>query len=143
MYKRILLPLDGSDVAEQALPHAIAVATSFKAELNLIQVIPPVSINVGVYKSALDQAEMSICKMAQDYLDGIATRFHDSNIVVKTTTILGAPQVQIVRFAEKNSVDLIVICSRWHSDVNSWLMGSIVDNVCRGVNIPVLLIRAK
>lgn len=145
MYKRILLPLDGSAMAEQALPHAVALSTIFQAELILLKVQKPLAERPerhGIYYKAIEQAEELTRQLAQEYLDGIATRIQDNNIMVQTTTVQGVPHEQIVQFAEKNSVDLIVICSRGQSGISRWLMGSVADRVTRGGKTPVLLVRA-
>jgi nucleotide-binding universal stress UspA family protein len=144
MYKRILLPLDGSAIAEQALPHAIAIVCRFQAELILMRVLVPAFERPIMYIKHIEQSEKEHLILAQEYLDGVATYIKAENIIkVQTMTAQGIPHEEIVRFAEENSVDLIVICSRGQSGISRWLMGSVADRVCRGVNAPVLLIRAR
>jgi nucleotide-binding universal stress UspA family protein len=129
-------------MAEQALPHAVALANRFQAELILMKVIVPLSGRSGYSTVALEKAEKLTREWAQEYIDDIATRIQDDSIMVRTTIVQGIPHEQIVRFSENKSIDLIVICSRGQSGISRWLMGSVADRVTRGVCVPVLLIRA-
>jgi len=54
----------------------------------------------------------------------------------------GRPHEEIVRFAETEQVDIVVMCTRGHSGVSRWMVGSVADRVARSVNVPVLLVRA-
>lgn len=144
MYKLILTPLDGSPIAEQALPHAIAQAERFQAELVLLKVLTPLAETRNLPIRAVRKAKEMTRGLAQDYLDRIATEIQvRDDIQVRVVMIEGQPHVQIIRFAEEEQVDLIVICTRGHSGFSRWLMGSVADRVARGVSIPVLLVRAQ
>jgi nucleotide-binding universal stress UspA family protein len=143
MYKRILVPIDGSPLAEQALPHAVALADCFQAELILLKVLTPLAETRNLPIGAVRKAQKITHCLANDYLDRITTEIQERDIHVRTVTIEGQPQVQIIRFAEEELVDLIVICTRGHSGFSRWLMGSVADRVTRGVSIPVLLVRAQ
>lgn len=143
MYKRILMPLDGSPIAEQALPYAIAQAERFQAELVLLKVLTPLAESRSLPIRAVRKAQEITRGLAHDYLDRIATEIQGRDIQVRVVTIEGQPHVQIIRLAEEEQVDLIVICTRGHSGFSRWLMGSVADRVARGVNIPVLLVRAQ
>lgn len=143
MYKRILLPLDGSPLAERALPHAIAQAECFGAELILLRVVEPIlPTETVVPREAIRRAEERIQALTQEYLERVAARVRERGIPVQTVTIEGFPRVQIVQFAEANhQIDLIVLCTRGRSGISRWLMGSVADRVVRGASIPVLLVR--
>jgi len=142
MYKRILLSLDGSVLAEQALPYAIAQAERFQAELILLRVLEPLTERLGMSRQAIRQAEERTRALASKYLEGIAVGIQEQDIPVQAVTVEGRPHLEIVRFAEANEVDLIVICTRGRSGVSRWLMGSVADRVVRGASVPVLLVRA-
>lgn len=143
MYKRILLPLDGSTLAEQALPHAVAQAECFGAELILLRVVEPIMpTDVVVPREAIRRAEERTKALTQEYLERVAARVRERGIPVQIVTIEGFPYVQIVQFAEANQIDLIVLCTRGRSGVSRWLMGSVADRVVRGAKVPVLLVQA-
>ena len=142
MYKRILLPLDGSALAEQALPHAIAQAKCFEAELTLLKVLELLPkerrFNPAIIREAFELTDT----MARKYLGQVAIRAHDQGIPVRIATVEGQPHGEIIKFAEANEIDLIVISTRGHSGISRWLMGSVADRVVRGATVPVLLVHA-
>lgn len=143
MYKRILLPLDGSRFAEQALPHAAALVERFQAELILLKVLEPVAKNINLPPRATRKAEEAMLEFAREYLERTASGIRKMGISVRVATVPGSPHAEIVQFAERENVDLIVICTRGQSGLSRWLMGSVADRVARGVSIPVLLVRPK
>lgn len=140
MYKRILLPLDGSPLAEQAVPHAIAQAERFQAELILLKVLPPLPER-SMSSPGRRQAEDLSAQLAREYLEGVAIGIRERDIPVQVVTVEGQSHPQIVQFAEENGVDLIVMSTRGQSGLSRWLMGSIADRVVRGATVPVLLVR--
>jgi nucleotide-binding universal stress UspA family protein len=142
MYKRILLPLDGSELAEQALPHALAQAERFQAELVLLTVFPPVEEAPGMWSPAVKQARERARPLAREYLERVGARVGEHGIPVQVVTVEGRPAMEITRYAEENQVDLIVLSTRGESGLSRWLMGSVADRVARGAKVPVLLVRA-
>ncbi|MBG7609663.1 MAG: universal stress protein [Anaerolineae bacterium] len=143
MYHRILLPLDGSLLAEQALPHAVALAEYFQAELILLKVLTPLSINLNLSPDFVKNAEAATQKLAGEYLDQVAARIQGKEIAKNIVTVTGRPHEEIVRFAETEQVDVVVMSTRGHSGISRWLMGSVADRVARSVNTPVFLIRTQ
>ena len=141
MYRCILLPLDGSDVAEQALPFAISQAERFRAQLILLRAVEPILYTRSL--ATLDGARQERLDWAREYLEGVATRIRERGIQVKVAVMEDAAHVAITEFAEANEVDLIAICSRGRSGPSRWLMGSVADRVLRGAKAPVLLVRAQ
>ena len=142
MYKRILLTLDGSELAEQALPHAVAHTKHFQAESILLRVLKPLAENLNLLVALVMSAEETTRELVCEYLEQVAAGVREIGISVRVVTVDGYPHEEIVRFAEIEQVDLIVICTRGQSGLNRWLMGSVADRVMRGVSIPVLLVRA-
>ena len=143
MYKRILLPLDGSKIAEQALPHATALAKRFQAELILLKVLVPLSSNLNLPPGAAKTAEAATRELVGEYLDRVAASVQEKGLSITTVSKTGRPHEEIIRFAETEPVDIVVICTRGQSGLSRWLMGSVADRVARGVSIPVLLVRAS
>jgi nucleotide-binding universal stress UspA family protein len=141
MYKRILLTLDGSELAEQALPHAVAHAEHFQAELILLRVLKPLAENLNLPVALIRSAEEITRELVREYLEQVAAGVREIGISVRVVTVDGCPHEEIVRFAETEHVDLIVICTRGQSGLSRWLMGSVADRVTRAVSIPVLLVR--
>ena len=142
MYKRILIPLDGSALAEQALPHALAQARHFEAELVLLRVLAPLPSPPLLGEVARSRAKASSNVLAREYLERVVARVQEHGIPVRVATVEGSPRVNIAEFAEANVADLIVMSTRGQSGLSRWLMGSVADRVVRGAAIPVLLVRA-
>ena len=142
MYERILLPLDGSPVAEQALPYAVAQAKRFGAELILLRVVEPFPHVRGLSAGDLSRIKRQTAEWSRTYLERLAHRVREEGIAVQTGTVEGQPNLAILEFSETKQVDLIVICTRGRSGLSRWLMGSIADRVVRGARTPVLLVRA-
>jgi nucleotide-binding universal stress UspA family protein len=136
------LALDGSELAEQALPHAAAQAEGCGAELVLLQVVEPFPSAGVLWQADIERAEKQAIKLACDHLQQLALPVQERGIAVRTVVDRGYPNQGIVRYAEMNDVDLIVICTRGRSGFSRWLMGSVADRVVRGATVPVLLIPA-
>ena len=115
MYKRILLPLDGSSLAEQALSHAVAQAERFQAELILMRVFEVLAEPPGVWSPAVRQAEKSVKALAVRYLERVAAEVRERGILAQVHTVEGRPHVEIVEYAGAHEVDLIVMCTRGQS----------------------------
>lgn len=142
MYKRILLSLDGSALAEKALPHAVAQAEHFQAELILLKVLEPLA-QLGISLGAAGRTERATHELARDYLESIAAGVRERGIPVRVITVEGSPHEGIVSCAEDEEVDLIVISTRGQTGPSRWLIGSVADRVVRGASVPVLLVSAR
>jgi nucleotide-binding universal stress UspA family protein len=143
MYERIVIALDGSPLAEQALPHAVAQAQQFGAELILLKVLEPLPEVTYSSPAAIRTAEEMSAQLARDYLEGLATGLRKQGIQVQVVTLEGKPYVQIVRYAEEEQTDLLVMSTRGQSGFSRWLLGSVADRVVRGATVPVLLVRCQ
>ena len=143
MYKRIVVALDGSALAEQALRHAIAQAEKFEAELILLKVLEPLPDVSFTAPAARRRAEEISAQLAYDYLEGVAEGIREQGISVQVAQSEGKPYVEIVRYADEEGADMIVISTRGQSGFSRWLLGSVADRVTRGATVPVLLVRCQ
>ena len=143
MYRRILLPLDGSPLAEQALPHSACLAERFQAELILLKALVPLASKLSAPPAAVKKAEEVTRVLAREYLERVATSVLERNISVKTALMMDQSHTGIIRFAEVNCIDLIVMSTGDHSWYSRLFQTSIADRIVRGTNIPVFLIRAQ
>jgi nucleotide-binding universal stress UspA family protein len=142
-YRRILLPVDGSAMAEQALPYAITQAQRFGAKLILLRVLESFPYVRGMSPTDLAEIRRQSHEWTQAYFDRVTASLQDQGIPVETVVLEGRPGALITEYAEANQVDLIVLCSRGRSGLSRWLMGSVADRVVRGATVPVLLVRAQ
>ena len=140
MYTRILLPLDGSAMAEKAVPYAVAQAERFGAQLILLRAVEPILYTRSL--ATLDDAREQRMKLARDYLERVAAGIRERGIEVQVVVTEEAPTLAITQYAEANQVDLITLCSRGRSGPSRWLMGGVADRIVRGAKVPVLLVRA-
>jgi len=143
--QHILVPLDGSPVAEQILPTVTTVALALGAELVLFQVLLAHAsgwMNGEWYfpvHGVLDMAEED----AHAYLSAIAGRLEEQGLEVSTATSTGPVANCIVEYAEANQVDLIAMCTHGRTGLARWALGSVADRVLRAGGIPILLVRAQ
>ena len=146
MYKKILVPLDGSDLSEMSLEHAKAIATKFAVqEVVLIRVVEPLSTLAvaelaGAGADWLSKAEQMAETEAGDYLAGLEEKLKKDSIPVKTVLIRGRAAEVILDYTNKNKVDLIVMSTHGRSGVTRWVLGSIADRVLTHTSVPILLV---
>ena len=141
MYKKILVPLDGSPLAEEVLPHAEALAKSEGAEIILLRV----AVTPSRYLFAHNPAEgNNIIKMlekeAKDYMKAEVSKLQDEGIKVTGVTRDGAAPDTILEVAEETNADVIAMSTHGRSGVQRWLMGSVAEKVVHHAHIPVMLI---
>ena len=145
MYERILIALDGSTVAEQALSTALVLAEQFDSELILLRVVMPLPISYragAVSAAAIEAAEKDAVLEAGDYLEGVATGIREKGFGVQVATRLGNPSKAIIEFVQQNQIDLLVMCTRGQTGPARWLLGSVTDHVVRASSIPVMVVPA-
>lgn len=146
MYKRILITLDGSNMAEQALSTALTLVEQFESELFLLRVVIPlpISYRAGAASSAvIEAAERDAIHEAANYLEGVATGIRERGLTVQVAAKLGNPSKAIVEFVERNQIDLLVMCTRGQTGPARWLLGSITNHVVRISSIPVVVVPAR
>ena len=144
-YKHILVPLDGSPLAELALPDAFSLAKLNEAEMTLLQVVPPADHVIGAntaYPVYLDQQWENQKVVALEYLDHIRQRPICQGLSIKLAVELGTAGETIIDYAHKQPVDLIVMATHGRTGLQRWVYGSVADKVLRGADVPVLLVRA-
>ncbi|MFQ5792469.1 MAG: universal stress protein [Acidobacteriota bacterium] len=143
MYKRILVPLDGSALAERILPHVEAIAKGTGAEVLLVRSVTPVhgAIAAEAPTQAREWLEADQAQAAR-YLEGVATRLQDTGVTTKLEVLVGEPAVEILSAAEKEDVDLIAMMSHGDTGFNHFDRGSVAEKVIKGSPRPVLMVRA-
>jgi nucleotide-binding universal stress UspA family protein len=140
LYTRIMLPLDGSELAERAVPHAAKLAERSGAALILVMVVEPLPPIHRLGVGAVERASAQAKGMAREYLDRLASGLQERGLSVEVHTPEGPVYQSLLSFVRENDVDLIAMSSRGHSGPSRWLMGSVADRVVRGAPVPVLLI---
>lgn len=143
MYKRILVTLDGSELAEMVIPHVEVVAEAGYSEVILLHVAPEAEalIDNGVVVAYADQEEERIKMAAHHYLDRFVERLRAQGITGRGVIRFGAPAAQILEAAREADADLIAMTTHGRSGVTRLFYGSVAEEVLRGAAVPILLVR--
>ncbi|MCR4393428.1 MAG: universal stress protein, partial [Dehalococcoidales bacterium] len=136
MFDKILLPLDGSELSESAIPYVRDLAARLKAEVRLLHVCPPGHQNlVRMHSIYLNYVAESLKKEIKD-LWGIEIPGLQAEVITGEE-----PARAISEYVQKNSINLVVMTTRGASGIRALTIGSVADKVVRGLGIPTLLIR--
>lgn len=148
MYRHILVPLDGSTLAEQVLPHIHALAANEgTTKITLLRAVPPVfttSVDYsGMLATTAADALETLEEEARDYLTRIAAEFRAEgyNVAIEVSAMPAAEAV--LDYAESQKADLIAIATHGRSGISRWVFGSVTQKVVQAAPVPVLVIRPK
>jgi nucleotide-binding universal stress UspA family protein len=141
MYKKILVPLDGSPLAEAILPHAEALAKSENAEIIILRVpITPSAEYFAHDPEISNKVRQDIEKEAEKYVNARITDIKKENIKATGMTREGSVPDTILEVADEVHADLIAMSTHGATGVKRWLMGSVADKIVHHTHIPVMLI---
>ncbi|OYR54309.1 universal stress protein [Halorubrum halodurans] len=147
MYERILIPTDGSDVAEAAVDHALDLAARYGAEVHALYVVDIDSVNYSLGTEQVDRLkqgrfdEMEEVKERADEATGtVADRGAERGIDVVEHVSGGRPHKVIADYAEDNGMDLVVMGSHGRAGVRRALLGSVTERTLRSTHVPVLVV---
>ena len=147
MYEKIMVPLDGSELAECVLPHVEGLIKGCHvSNVVFVRVVEPpttshygeVSIRPEIYK----EMESDRKSKAKDYLDQIKNRLKSEGTELHSEVLVGRVADSLADYIEKNDIDLILIATHGRSGVTRWVRGSIADKILRSSSVPVLMVRA-
>jgi nucleotide-binding universal stress UspA family protein len=134
MYKKIVVPLDGSQLAELPLEYVNGLAAASDAQVTLLHVCPPEESEVermhGVYLEHLEHVFRSRLQEAGS-----------KGPIVESAVLLGHPAEEILKYVKKNKASLIAMTTHGRSGVQRWALGSVADKVARHSSVPVWLVR--
>lgn len=147
-FRRILVPLDGSDRAEASLEWATRIARATGAALSLIRIVaPPLPLSSPYLPHVIAETEQALeagRREATAYLESIAGRLEKDGLDVPTEVGVGVSAAPgILRHAEQERVDLIVITTHARGGLQRLVLGSVADKIVRAAHVPVLVTRAS
>jgi len=146
MFSQIMVPLDGSEAGEAALPYVSELTKKLESEVTLLQVIAPgqhVHTIGGLdYVRFTEQQIESAKASAQQYLDGVSRRFTGTKAKVNSELRPGDPAEVIIKFASETNAQLVAMSSHGYSSIDRWTLGSITNKILHGGKTPLLLVRA-
>jgi nucleotide-binding universal stress UspA family protein len=148
MYNKVLVPLDGSELAECVLGHVIAIVTGCQvSEVILLTVVEPYakglpSTTWGGVISSEQEAALAVKSQneAKAYTTKVEDKLRAEGILVQNVVVQGKVAEGIVDYAVKNQVDLIMMSTHGRSGPSRWALGSVADRVIRHSPIPVLIV---
>jgi nucleotide-binding universal stress UspA family protein len=143
-YTHILVPLDGSQTAEAALPHAFGLARLHGAKVTLLSVIPPIEGVIATDAEPIFVDEQLAAKKvrALQYLNTIRKQRGAEAETTRAAVETGPAAATILDYAARESVDLVVLATHGRSGVRQWLLGSVAEKVLHAARQAVLLVRA-
>jgi len=144
MYKKILVPLDGSELAKRGLDEAEKLANCFGAEIVLFEVVPFMPIYGSpelvtpliVDEKQKEAAEKCLVNLSEE----LKKKGFKATAVVRTGQQVA---VEIIDFAKESGANLIVMCTHGRSGISRWVLGSVALKVLTRAETPILLIRSK
>jgi nucleotide-binding universal stress UspA family protein len=143
MYERVLVPLDGSEIAEAILPFAEKLAGPVDAEAMLVRVVEPLSAGEAFAAAGVVAPDTLFLRQleAKEYLARVERRLASKGIRVRTDLRSGTPAAEIVAAATSWGADLIAMATHGRGGVGRLLFGSVAEAVLRAAPVPVLMIR--
>jgi nucleotide-binding universal stress UspA family protein len=161
MFGKVLVPLDGSEIAEAVLPYVEDIATRYSAEVILLRVVatPQDKWTATVFQPPLvtpgssedtvpdphpvyrEQEMESLRSEVERTLSGARKQLRQAGLSARIVVLFGRPADRIVEYATKEKVDLIAISTHGRTGFGRWAFGSVAKRIMRATAIPVLLIR--
>lgn len=142
MLDHILVPLDGSPLAECVLPHAIAIAQAFNAQIFLVHVLEQPSASLQLPKA--DPLDWYLKKSAASlYLDTIQSRLEGEHISVQTMLVEGGAAEEIVELTRSTQADLLILSGYGETGINAGGLSSLAQHILQRVRTSTLIIRAN
>jgi nucleotide-binding universal stress UspA family protein len=140
----IVVPLDGSELAERALSEALTLGKALNAEVILLQVIPGADdvIREGARIISIDEQWQARKDRALQYLNGVRNRPEWGGIATRVAVEMGNPAETILDYCQQHGIDRIVMATHGRTGMSRWVFGSVAEKVLRAADRTVVLVRA-
>ena len=148
MYQRIMVPMDGSELAECVLPHVETIAKGCQVtEVVFVKVVENVKkamspLEIRITEEQINKYHLEAKARAEDYLKKLVARVNLDGVKVQWKVLDGYIADELVSYATESGVDFIIIATHGHSGIGRWYFGSVADRVVRSACVPVLAVRA-
>lgn len=146
-YQKLLVTLDGSELAMQALPHAVELARNNQATLTLLRIVPYITEEIIAVDALpvdwqnLEAEQERLTAEARNALESQAHELRAQGLTVVVAVEVGHAADRIVDYATNHEMDLIVISTHGRTGLQRWLMGSVAGKVASAAPCPILLVR--
>jgi nucleotide-binding universal stress UspA family protein len=143
MYKKMLVPLDGSQLAEETLPYCRQLAGRLDLDLDFIHVCTPSEIQMfSIVRMYVEKTAESVRQQIQDIQTATAGKKGFRAIKVTGKVVTGYPAEEILKYANENKIDIILLATHGASGIRSWAVGSVAYQVLHASKVPVWLVRS-
>jgi nucleotide-binding universal stress UspA family protein len=145
MYDRIVVPLDGSELANEALAHAKNLAKRLDIPIHLVRAIDPTVINrvgsvgMGFDYTAVDELITEEERDSTEFIDKMVSTLNEEGYNVSGVVLRGYAASAVISTTKEG--DLVVMASHGRTGVRRWFLGSVAEEILRQSTVPVLLIR--
>ena len=142
---KLLVPLDGSELAESALDEALSLSHALGAEVTLLQVIalPEDLVRHGAIVISLDEQWEVLKDRALCYLNSVRNRPEWQRTASQVVVEMGNPAEKILDYCQQHKIERIVMATHGRTGINRWVFGSVADKVLRAADCTVVLVRAR
>ena len=146
-YQKIIVPMDGSQLAECVLPHVEAIALACQVgAVELVRVVPLVELHIKGGMPVSDSQEKELneeaVEEAKTYLNKVKKILAKKGIPVTTKVLTGPTAKVLADYIDKSGADLVIISTHGRSGPSRWVWGSIADRLLHSTCTPILMIRA-
>jgi len=144
MYDRILLPTDGSVGVDRAIDHAVDAADRYDATLHVLYVVDSDVINAysgDEFVDGSEGAQETLEERGREALDAVAAHAGDAGVDVVTDLVYGVPHEEILRYVDREDIDLTVMGSKTRSGDYRRMLGSVTERVSRRSTAPVSIVK--
>jgi nucleotide-binding universal stress UspA family protein len=139
MYRSILIPLDGSEIAETILPEIEHFAPDYSTRIVVVRVCQAQAMT----ERYASEVQSRVVQEVEAYLEDMKARLNAKGFTVELHICSGAAAWEILDLSERTDVDLIAMSTHGRSGIGRWLLGSVAEKVLRHSRKPVLLLPAK
>ena len=142
-FKKIMVPLDGSEFAEGALDPALAIARAMGAQVVLFRVAQPIprAGKLAEMPDVYDEVVAATYREAEDYLTALQEKLASDRVSIEYRSAAGGIARQILDFAAEEDIDLMVLSSHGRTGVDRWIRGSVAQKVLGNCSCSTLLVR--
>ena len=138
----VVLPLDGSELAEAALPYAEGLARVLSLDILLVRVVRTgYPFSFPEMAATLPDTTEVVVREATAYISGVAQDLRNKGLSVRTQVLRGAPAIALLELAQATPQNLIVMTSHGRSGLSRWMLGSVAEALVRGSGDPVLIVQ--
>jgi len=141
MFERMLVPLDGSPLAECVLPHVVAMAAPLGAKVTVLHVCEPRDADEAVQPVNAVAWQLKNVE-AEAYVDSVAARLREAGLTVQAQRLEGRAAEQILVYAHRHGCDLILLSSHGRSGLTGWNVSGVVQQLISRARVSIMIVRA-